>query len=173
MNDQGKEAVREEVLRLYRGKGPYALYHGEQTTADTVDLFLNRNHVVRLPDLSGLVVAEDGAGMLLLDGSSYTSILDPFHWQAQVRNSTSEVAGAEEALRWAVVTKARREAVLAYLTDWQAKETQYEAERQARRDALVKEYFPDNSQWDQLFPWSQGLIDRVIDAEDARDAVKS
>lgn len=178
MSEESDRAARKEVNDFYEAIG---VYSAPETASETIDLFIERNHVVHLPEPGELIVTESEMPSLsyrlapytqqMINGEYFSSNSDPFFWQERIEKARGEITDAEDELKNQVLLQAKRRAVLAYLTEKQAKETQYAAERQARRDALANEYLPGTN-WAGLLKWVRDLIDRLIDAEDRADAVK-
>ena len=131
-SDEAAAAVREEMEHFANGTGPYKSSDLNECAA----LFLERNHVVRIPEEGQTKVTQDGE-TICVDGHLFASSSDLFLWQQSVENGVKLVEARSEALRCAVLDLEKRRAVLAFLTQKQEAEKQRELEREKRRDELA------------------------------------
>jgi hypothetical protein len=162
MDEQKDESVREELKDFWYASEPYL--HASMTNAGVaVDLFLKRNHVVRLPEQGQLKVTRDGE-TILVNGHLFSGNSDLFHWQQAVENSSKLVEARAEGLRWAVLDLEKRRAVLVYLTKEQEEKKQRDLYREKLLDEIARQYF-QLDYGDIRYSVSKAVVERIADLE--------
>lgn len=138
-SEDAERAIRREVADFWNGGGAYDDVAGSDER-EAVSRFLERNHVVRIPEEGLLEVTRDG-NMIKVNGENYLSNPDQFDMQALVRNCESAIESIGNSLRRAILKHEKAKAVQAFLAQEQEAAKQTEMDREKRLEELAREYY--------------------------------
>jgi hypothetical protein len=168
-SDEAAADVRKELMDFFNGHGAYReAVWGADDDVSVVDLFLERNHVVRIPEEGQLEVTRAGE-LIKIGGETYSSNPDQFDWQEFVSTTARSVDNQGRNLRLAVLEHERAKAVQRFLALEQeaqkAKDLEAEQRRKARADQLAQEFYGE-PRADHLSLITQRVLVRLVEAEE-------
>ena len=159
--------VRREVADFWNGAGAF-MDVGIPDERQAVTRFLERNHVVRIPEEGELKVTIEGI-KILVNGEVYGDLADIFSWQETVDVFAKHIEMDAHKLRKSILHHEKARAVLAFLTQEQearkAKELEGEQRRKVRADQLAQEFYGE-PRADHLSLITQRVLARLVEAED-------